>query len=136
METNNLAEKISRLISPEFGTKDELNEDDKSLIDALRGVASQIESSDESIRNFKNVIRKEDRCGFASGGSIDKLLNTDTGRRYRVTVRTYWRQGINEGQYDNTFLNEAGGKLVLGCTDSGNIPVAYYNRQVVGESPA
>jgi hypothetical protein len=81
-----------------------------------------------------NVIIKEGRCGFAGGGSNDYLLNTDTGRRYRVTVRTYWKQGINQGEFDDTHYSGAGGKKPLGCTDSGSIPVAYYTRLVVGES--
>lgn len=83
---------------------------------------------------FRNVIRNEGRCGFASGGSYHYLINTDGGNRYRVTVRTHWRQGIDSGQYDRTYVSEAGGRQNLGCSDSGSIPVAYYSRQVVGGS--
>jgi hypothetical protein len=83
---------------------------------------------------FKNVIQRRDICGFAGGGRKDYLINTDPTRRYRVTVRTYWSQGINSGQSDNIHIMDAGSEKYLGCTDSGAIPVAYYNRQVVGES--
>lgn len=82
---------------------------------------------------FRCAIVNDGQCGFANGGSNQYLVNTDQGRDYRVTVRTYWRQGIDQGQYDNTYTINAGARLFLGCTDSGNIPVAYYNRQVVGE---
>lgn len=83
---------------------------------------------------FSNVISSRGRCGFAGGGSVQHLVNTDRHNRYRVTVRTHWRQGIESGQYDRIHISEAGGSQVLGCTDSGAIPVAYYSRQVVGES--
>lgn len=87
-----------------------------------------------SFLRFSNVIRHQGRCGFANGGSIQDLVNTDRHNRYRVTVRTYWRQGIESGQYDRIYISEAGGSQRLGCTSSGSIPVAYYTRQVVGET--
>jgi hypothetical protein len=130
--SRSISDAISKHISPDAGAPQPLTEDDKGFIaEYEKGLASL--SAEALLLAFRNVVRREGRCGFASGGSYDYLVNTDTGNRYRVTVRTYWRQGIDHGQYDNTYISEAGGKQNLGCSDSGSIPVAYYTRQVVGE---
>lgn len=127
-----LSEKISKLISPDDGKIETLSSEDDQYIseysDELKNLPDDISSL-----AFKNVIRKEGRCGFANGGTIDYLLNTDRRARYRVTVRTHWSQGIDNGSFDRVYINEAGGKIQLGCTDSGSIPVATYRRSVVGE---
>jgi hypothetical protein len=127
-----LADAITKIISPDAGQAAAITEEDKRLIAEYQKEISSL-PPEAMLLAFKNVISKQGSCGFASGGTKDYLVNTDTGNRYRVTVRTYWTQGINSGQYDNVYISEAGGKQLLGCTDSGAIPVAYYNRQVVGE---
>ena len=90
-------------------------------------------NEEESLLAFKTVIRSKGRCGFANGGTVQRLHNTDPGARYRVTVRTFWRSGIENGQSDRTHIVEAGGIKVLGCSRTSHIPVTYYSRQVVGE---
>jgi len=132
MSTNNLSELIDGLISPDVGKQSELTDDDKNLIEEYqKGVESL--SEEAKPLTFRNVIRSSGRCGFANSGTIQYILNTDRNNRYRVTVRTYWRQGINNGQYDRVYVTQAGGRTQLGCTKSGAIPVASYARQVVGE---
>jgi len=132
MADKSLSEQISKLISPDAGSPQPLTDDDKKFAaEYSKSVAGL--SPDAQALAFKNVIRIEGRCGFANGGWYHYLINTDGGNRYRVTVRTYWRQGIDSGQYDLTYVSEAGGRQDLGCSESGSIPVAYYTRQVVGE---
>lgn len=125
--------KISSLLNPDFGKTPELTDKDKAFMAEYQEGISKL-SEEDKLLAFANVIKSEGRCGFASGGSINYLINTDTRNRYRVTVRTFWRSGINSGQSDQVVINEAGGRVSLGCTDSGYIPVTYYTRQVVGES--
>lgn len=128
-----LDKKINDLINPDFGKKQDLTpEDNKFIKDYQDGIGKL--SEEERAFYFVNVIRSEGSCGFASGGTYNYLVNTDTRNRYRVTIRTFWQSGINSGQSDRVEIIEAGGRIGLGCTDSGYIPVTYYNRQVVGES--
>lgn len=132
MTNKSLSEQISTLISPDAGKAQSLTEDDKKFSAEYAKAVDALPEGAQTL-TFRNVIRNEGRCGFASGGSLHYLINTDGGNRYRVTVRTYWRQGIDSGQYDRTYVSEAGGRQNLGCSDSGSIPVASYSRQVVGE---
>ena len=125
--------KINGLLNPDLGKKSDLTLEDHSFIKEYQEGVSKL-NEEEKLLTFANVIRSEGRCGFASGGSYSYLINTDTRNRYRVTVRTFWRSGINSGQSDQVVINEAGGRMSLGCSDSGYIPVTYYTRQVVGES--
>ena len=104
----NLAQEISRIINPDGSEPVSLTAENQAFIRDYQPGLAALSEEEASTLAFMNVIIKEGRCGFASGGSYDYLLNTDTTRRYRVTVRTYWRQGINQGE--------------------------YYARQVVGES--
>lgn len=132
MNEKSLSERISKLISPDTGAAQPLTEDDKRFAAEYAEAVAGLSPEARALA-FYNVIRSEGRCGFASGGSYHYLINTDTTNRYRVTVRTFWRQGIDSGQYDTTYVSEAGGRQMLGCSDSGSIPVASYTRQVVGE---
>lgn len=132
MTDKSLSEQISKLISPDAGNPQPLTDDDKKFAAEYSKAVAGLSPEAQALA-FKNVIRNGGRCGFASGGSYHYLINTDSGNRYRVTVRTFWRQGIDSGQYDRTYVSEAGGRQNLGCSDSGSIPVAYYSRQVVGE---
>ena len=125
--------KINDLINPDFGKKQDLTPDDNKFIKEYQDGIGKL-SEEERPFYFVNVIRSEGRCGFASGGTYNYLVNTDTRNRYRVTIRTFWQSGINSGQSDRVEIIEAGGRIGLGCTDSGYIPVTYYTRQVVGES--
>lgn len=123
---------FSGLMDPEIDKEFPLEEEDKKFIIAYNEGYEKL-SEENRLFTFRNVIRNSGRCGFASGGSKQYLVNTDSRNRYRVTVRTYWRSGINNGQSDRSHTMEAGGRKYLGCTDSGRIPVTYYRRQVVGE---
>ncbi|MCI5150513.1 MAG: hypothetical protein D3916_14205 [Candidatus Electrothrix sp. MAN1_4] len=127
-----LAELIDEVVSGTESEVEALSAEDEAFVDEFNKAEAASEEDIELLR-FKNVIRKNGRCGFASGGSKDYLVNTDRGARYRVTVRTRWRQGINSGQNDRVHVIAAGSRKYLGCTDSGSIPVAYYSRSVVGE---
>lgn len=71
-------------------------------------------------------------CGFANSGSLVYVVNRRSDRAVRATVRVFWRQGINSGSYENVKDIPAGGRVLLGCTRSGNIPVAEYTYSVVG----
>lgn len=131
-DTQSLSQKLSALISPDAGKSQPLSDDDKKFVAEYDKAVSAL-PPEMAMLAFRNVIRNEGRCGFASGGSYHYLINTDGGSRYRVTVRTAWRQGIDSGTYDTTYISEAGGRQNIGCSDSGSIPVAYYTRTVVGE---
>ena len=133
MSDTPVSTKIDDLMNPDFGRQEALSEDDKTFIVEYNNVTEKLDE-EEKLLSFKNVIRKSGRCGFAQGGTVDYLVNTDTGNRYRVTIRTRWRSGINAGQSDRVVVSQAGGRVGLGCTDSGYIPITYYSREVVGES--
>ncbi|WP_406662960.1 hypothetical protein [Gallaecimonas sp. GXIMD1310] len=126
-----LAKFIDETISGKDAAPEPLNAEEQAFAAEFNNADSRSGELDKL--RFKCVIRKSGRCGFASGGSIDYVVNTDPGASYTVTVRTHWRQGINSGQYDRVYNLPAGYRKQLGCTDSGAIPVAYYNRSVVGE---
>jgi hypothetical protein len=128
--TAKLSEAISKMINPDSGSTHPLTENNKHFVAKYQEGLSNLTAEEQPLRN---VISKEGQCGFVNNGSIDYLLNTDSGNRYRVTVRTYWQGFWDSGQYDQIYINEAGGKLKLGCTQSDDIPITYYNRQVVGE---
>jgi len=110
-----------------------LEENDKEFAKLYREEYSKL-SEEDKLKAFRSIIRRQGNCGFANSGHIEYLLNTDNSNRYRVTIRTYWTQGIDNGQFDQTIIVEAGERKLIGCTDSGQIPVAHYNRQVVGET--
>lgn len=132
MDKERFINQFVELTDPEVGNDVSLDEDDEQLIDAYNKGYDKL-SEDTRLFAFRNVIRSLGRCGFAGGGGKQYLLNSDRNGRYRVTVRTRWRYGIEHGTYDRIHIMEAGGKKYLGCTDSGRIPVTYYTRQVVGE---
>ena len=132
MSNESFNNELSGLTDPEIGKDFPLEDDDKQFVSAYNEGYEKL-SEEDRLLAFRNVIRNSGRCGFANGGSKQYLVNTDSRNRYRVTVRTYWRSGINNGQSDRTHIMEAGGRKYLGCTDSGYIPVTYYRRQVVGE---
>lgn len=132
MSNNAFKNQLSGLIDPQIGETSPLEKDDQQLISAYNEGYNKL-SDEEKLLAFKNIIRNSGRCGFASGGSIQYLINTDSKNRYRVTIRTYWRSGIHSGQSDRPFIIEAGSRIFLGCTDSGYIPITYYRREVVGE---
>lgn len=71
-------------------------------------------------------------CGFASSGSQAYVVNRRSDRAVRATVRVNWRQGIDSGSYETVKDIPAGGRVLLGCTRSGNIPVTDYSYSVVG----
>lgn|GEM_PF-3754856 len=63
-------------------------------------------SEEDKLKAFRSIIRRQGNCEFA-----------------------------NNGQFDQTIIVEARERKLIACTDSGQIPVAHYNRQVVGETP-
>ena len=99
--TNSIADQIAGLVNPDTGKGQSPSDEDKRFIaEYSKGLACL--SIEEQNLAFKNVIRNEfSSCGFAGGGAYQYLVNTDTQNRYQVTVRTYWRQGINAGSSDN-----------------------------------
>ena len=130
-----LSEAISKIINPHSGVPQPLTEANKELIAEYRRRRVEFEAEGYGLV-FNNVIIKEGQCGVVNGGSVDYLLNTDPSKRYRVTVRTHWDQtAVGSGNYDQIHIIEAGGKQSLGCSQSDDIPIITYIRQVVGEIP-
>lgn len=129
---SNFKIQFPELTDVDFGKEMPLEEGDKQLIELYNQGYSKL-TDEERLLAFRNVIRNHGNCGFANSGYRNYLINTDPHSRYRVTIRTYWRSGINQGQYDRVYIMNAGSRKYLGCTNSGNIPVAYYRRLVVGE---
>jgi hypothetical protein len=133
-KNKSFASMINKLIATDAGKQSRATKTQEKFAKAYFQGIEKLDD-DQKILAFKNVITWDGTCGFANGGTIQYLLNTDTGRGYRVTVRTFWSQGVNSGQYDNVYMTTPGGRTLLGCTDSGYIPVTSYIRQVVGEEP-
>ena len=71
-------------------------------------------------------------CGFASSGRVAFVVNRRRDRAVRATVRVRWRRGIDSGSYERVKTIPAGGRVRLGCTRSGSIPVTDYTYSVVG----
>src|SRR5690348_10160556 len=78
------------------GARSPMDERDNQFVKNYR-VALERLSAEETHLFFRNVILSGGSCGFANGGRLEFLVNTDPYHRYRVTVRISWRQGINEG---------------------------------------
>jgi len=110
-----------------------LEENDKEFAKLYREEYSK-RSEEDKLKAFRSIIRRQGNCGFTNSGHIEYLLNTDNGNRYRVTLRTHWTQGVDNGQFDQTIIIKAGERKLIACTDSGQISVTHYNRQVVGET--
>jgi hypothetical protein len=79
---------------------------------------------------FKNIVAWSGQCGL---GQESHLINTDRSHRYTVTVMVHWTQSGKSGQQQKIYTSEAGGDQVIGCSQSGTIPNAYYTYGVVGE---
>ena len=122
---------VDDLINPDLGKPEEPTDDDTRFIDEYTEAVAHVEEH----LFFVNVIRSQGRCGFANGCTSQYLLNTDGSRRYRVTIETRWRSGSDSGTSQRVVINEAGGRVSLGCTCTSHIPVTYYTREVVGEAP-
>lgn len=132
MTVTSISEQLSKLLCPTAGATQPLSKDDQNFAAQYNIELAKL-APENQLLAFRNVIRNVGSCGFASGGTYQTLLNTNSSARYRVTVRTTWSQGVSSGQFDTVYISEAGGSQSLGCTDSGSIPVAYYSRQIVGE---
>ena len=96
--------------------------------------AEQEELGDEAfaIVSLTAFIAHNGNCGFASSGSKAYVVNRCRDRAVHATVRVRWSQGINSGSYQRIKTIPAGGRVYLGCTRSGSIPVTDYNYSVVG----
>ncbi|SEC93469.1 hypothetical protein SAMN04489761_4012 [Tenacibaculum sp. MAR_2009_124] len=132
MNSRIINKQFSELLNSEIGNTLDLENEDENIIHVYSDQYKKL-SEEEKLLGFHNIITNSGRCGFANGGMNQYLLNTDSTNRYRVTIKTNWRSGIQSGSHYRTHIIEAGSKLFLGCTDSGYIPVSYYNRFVVGE---
>ncbi len=132
MNSQTIQKQFSELLNSEIGSNLPLEKEDQTIINSYK-IEFESLSEEEKLLGFNTIIRSSGRCGFAGGGTNQYLLNTDSKNRYRVTVKTNWRSGIQSGSHYRTHIIEAGSKLFLGCTDSGYIPVTYYSRFVVGE---
>jgi hypothetical protein len=88
---------------------------------------------DQALQASLNAtIRYGKSCGFASSGREAFVTNKLKNRSVRVTVRTHWRAGIDDGHRDKVHVLPAGGEECLGCTVSGGIPSTSYSFEVVG----
>ncbi|MEZ0576959.1 hypothetical protein [Halodesulfovibrio aestuarii] len=125
-------ERPPRLDHPDIGKAMPLSDEDTLLIEQTRKENEAL-SEDERRARFDNIISKSGRCGFASSGQYDYILNTNPRKTYTVTINTDWRRGVEHGFYTDTYTAPAGGKVMLGCTQTNNIPVTKYIRKVVGE---
>ncbi|CAM1373617.1 hypothetical protein [Tenacibaculum xiamenense] len=132
MNSQTIQKQFSELLNSNIGNNLPLENEDQSIINAYKTEFKTL-SEEEKLLGFNNIITSSRRCGFANGGTNQYLLNTDSKNRYRVTIKTNWRSGIQSGSHYRTHIIEAGSKLFLGCTDSGYIPITYYSRFVVGE---
>jgi len=126
----NIAKAIDEMLGASE-TEEKFDKDTAEFVEQLHEALSGLENVDDF--RFKNVIRSGETCGFARSGRIQYLVNTDRKASYKVTVRTYWRSGINSGQYDRVHKVSAGSRKNLGCTVSGSIPTTSSSRSVVGE---
>jgi len=79
------------------------------------------------------MIVAQGYCGVAKSSPLYFLINNNPQHSVRVTVRTFWKSGIDSGQNDRVHVLPPGGRMSLGCGDSGNIPTSFYQFQVVGE---
>lgn len=83
---------------------------------------------------FKNSIVKGKECGFLNCGRIHNLVNSDSKKRYRVTVETIAKQGaIITDKSQKTYIINAGGTKALGCSCSQYTGGYSYARRIVGE---
>ncbi len=119
--------------TPDFGKTMPLRKKDKEVISLFQDEYEKLSDNKKKV-TFRNIIQSDRSCGFAGSGRIDNILNTDPKHRYRVTVRTTWRNYLHSGQYDEVVKMEAGERKILGCTCTGMIPTTNYSRQIVGES--
>lgn len=132
MKESNFNPEKADVENPMQGKNFPLDMEDEKLIQNYTNALKDLDSEKERVA-FKNIITSKDRCGFASSGTLNYLLNTDPYRRFTVTVRTYWTRGIDRGEFDKLYPINAGQKILLGCTESSVIPVTSYRRVVVGE---
>lgn len=72
-------------------------------------------------------------CDYPNAGKMQYLINRNPHREYSVIIRTYWRKWVNSGEYDDEINIPAGGKVTLGCTDTGGPNGTEYRREIVGE---
>jgi hypothetical protein len=110
-----------------------LSEQDQELIAEYRRALASCGSAAGEKAFATVIVSSNERCGFGSFGRYYYLLNTDSGHRYRVTVREFWLQTNNSGQNDRTFICEPGSRVYLGCNYSGEIPTMTTSWQIVGE---
>ncbi len=130
MSDKKITKQFDELNNPQIGKSFSLNDDDEQFISNYTDAYDKL-TNEEKLFVFRNVLRSSsERCGFASSGANQYLINTDTGNRYRVTVRTYWRKGMESHQTDNIYIMEAGGRKYMGCAMSGYETITY---EIVGE---
>ncbi|SIO25384.1 hypothetical protein [Halodesulfovibrio marinisediminis] len=127
--TTKVRPKVDKVI---IGKKMPLNNEDIHLIEESRKEKEALPEN-ERLARFDNIIHRSGWCGFANGGQVDYILNTNPRKTYNVTVNIDWRRGIENGFFTETHVVPAGGKVMLGCTQTNNIPVTKYHRRVVGE---
>lgn len=121
--------KVDKVI---IGKKMSLTDEDTQAIEQARTEKESL-PEDERLARFDNIIHKSGWCGFANGGNVDYILNTNPRKTFNVTINVDWRRGIENGFFTETHMVPAGGKVRLGCTQTNHIPVTKYHRRVVGE---
>lgn len=84
---------------------------------------------------MKNKIVLKGKCGFANGGKIAFVKNTDTSEKYLVTIEEKWRVGIDSGEEYFEVEVGPGGMYRLGCTSGPSIPTVRRGYAVLGETP-
>ena len=103
-----------------------------SLVATLGASLLWLQSS--SAFGFNNNLVTEGQCGSLGKNQI--LVNSDSNRKYSVTVRENWRSGVLEGSTDRKYESQPGGRQTIGCTENEGKPITYYERYVVEEAPA
>lgn len=121
------------LNDPGIGKEVALHVEDIERLKRAKKEKENLTEDERKQAGFDCIITKHGMCGFAASGCHDYILNTNAHKNHTVTINTNWRQGIKDGFYTDTYQVPAGGKVFLGCTRSGQIPVMEYHRSIVGE---
>jgi hypothetical protein len=90
--------------------------------------------------SFKTKIEYSNpQCGFAKGGRIATLVNTDSGQSYKVTVQvTKVKSGHPDYPVKGTSVHRiaAGDSKKLGCTSGSYNPYPDIRYEILGEEVA
>lgn len=77
-------------------------------------------------------IRYDKPCGFANGGRMATLVNAQTDKAAKVTLRTHHSTGIDAGHAEKVIALPAGGEQLLGCNVTSTLPMTVYRFEIRG----